>query len=74
MQIGKACPDVCGKANVKMPAASEKIRIEQSEITGRYAAAAAQIRVGDVLVVEKPYASVMQPEKYSSHCHHCFRA
>ena len=56
-----------------MPTASNKIRIDNNEDSGRYAVAASALNVGDVLVVEKPCASVMQPEKYSTHCHHCFQ-
>lgn len=39
---------------------------------GRYAVAESQIRVGDVLVVEKPFASVINPEKYATHCINCY--
>lgn len=31
------------------------------------------IRAGDVLIVEKPYASVLLPEYYHSHCYHCLK-
>lgn len=54
------------------PALSKKVRIEKSPEAGRYAVAEQAIRVGDILAVEKPYASVMNPAKYESHCHHCY--
>ena len=34
--------------------------------------AARDIGVGDVFIVEKPYAAVLLPDHYNTHCHHCF--
>ena len=31
------------------------------------------IKAGDVLIVEKPYASVLLPDYYQSHCYHCLK-
>ncbi len=28
-------------------------------------------QVGEILFVERPYCSVLLPEQYASHCHHC---
>ncbi|KAK2723728.1 hypothetical protein QYM36_002165, partial [Artemia franciscana] len=53
--------------------ASKSVNIEVSSGEGRYAIASKEISIGEILVVEKPYASVLQPNKYSSHCHNCFK-
>jgi hypothetical protein len=65
---------VVGGSNPMLPAASNKITIEESMEAGRYVVAASHLEVGDVLVVEKAYASVMRPDKYDTHCHHCYRS
>ena len=39
---------------------------------GRYLVANRDIKPGEVILVEKPYASVLLPDRYSTHCHHCF--
>jgi SET and MYND domain-containing protein 4 len=66
------CPMVVGGSNPMLPSASNKISIEESMEAGRYVVAASNLEVGDVLVVEKAYASVMRPDKYDTHCHHCY--
>lgn len=52
---------------------SKRIRVEQSPESGRYVVAGSHIQVGDILAVEEPYASVMNPKKYGTHCHHCYK-
>jgi hypothetical protein len=32
------------------------------------------VRIGDVLYSEQPYSSVLLPEHYATHCHHCYKA
>lgn len=73
IQLGSQYPQVTGGKHVNMSAASNRIKIEKNDECGRYAVAALPLHVGDILVVEKPCASVIQPEKYSTHCHHCFK-
>lgn len=60
--------------NERHPALSKKVRIESSPACGRYGVADERISVGDVLAVEKPFASVMNPLKYKTNCHHCYKA
>ena len=38
---------------------------------GRYIVAKRDIKPGEVILVERPYASVLVPEYRWSHCHHC---
>lgn len=65
-------PEVTRGCNQNYPTATDKLSIEESPAMGRYAVAESQIRVGDVLVVEKPFASVINPEKYATHCINCY--
>ncbi|KAL4224683.1 hypothetical protein ACF0H5_015380 [Mactra antiquata] len=39
---------------------------------GRFLVACKKIKPGDTLIVEKPFAAVLLPEHYDTHCHHCF--
>ncbi|XP_046441017.1 SET and MYND domain-containing protein 4-like isoform X1 [Daphnia pulex] len=71
---GKKCPpEIVGGRNIEHPSFSKKILVEEDAVSGRYGVAAAPIRVGDVIAVDAPYASVMNPEKFSTHCHHCYQ-
>ncbi|XP_032793835.2 SET and MYND domain-containing protein 4 [Daphnia magna] len=69
----KHLPDITAGRNIEHPSFSSKIRIEEDAISGRYGVADSPIRVGDVIAVDEPYASVMNPEKFATHCHHCYR-
>ena len=31
-----------------------------------------QIKAGDVLILERPYAAVLVPDNKATHCSHCF--
>lgn len=71
---GKKCPpEIVGGRNIEHPSFSNKILVEEDAVSGRYGVAASPIRVGDVIAVDAPYASVMNPEKFSTHCHHCYQ-
>lgn len=49
------------------------ISFDQNSLEGRYAKASKKITVGEEILVEKPYVSVLL-EKYSqTHCQHCFQ-
>ena len=54
------------------PGASSILEVRMDdEKKGRYVMASKAVKVGDVLFSEMPYASVLLPEHYSSHCHYC---
>lgn len=59
--------------NDKYIATSKAFDIATSPSKGRYPVAALDIDLGEVLVVEKPFASVLLEECQSTHCHHCFQ-
>ena len=42
-----------------------------SNSKGRHVITNKPVKIGDVLFSEPPYASILLPEHYSSHCHHC---
>ena len=54
------------------PGASSILEVRMDdEKKGRYVLASKAVKLGDVLFSEMPYASVLLPEHYSSHCHYC---
>ncbi|XP_037072866.1 SET and MYND domain-containing protein 4-like [Pollicipes pollicipes] len=53
--------------------ASAAVDVAHAAGEGRYAVAAQHVQPGDVLVVEKPHASVLMAEKMSTHCLHCLK-
>ena len=52
--------------------AAVEIRYEPGR--GRYAIAAQDIPLGTVLFREKPLTQTLNPEKFGTHCQHCFKA
>jgi len=61
--------------NPSLPQASPKLVLENSDekIRGRFVTTKTAIEEGEVLFSETPYSSVLLPDQYSSHCHHCYR-
>ncbi|GAB6021414.1 hypothetical protein CHUAL_004023 [Chamberlinius hualienensis] len=59
--------------NVQIPNASAAICLKYSSLKGRFTVANREIEAGDVLFVEKPYASVLLPNFNETHCHHCYQ-
>lgn len=57
--------------NSKIPNASASLEVKVSDEKGRYVVANDDIKVGEILFMEKPYASVLLPSFYESYCHHC---
>lgn len=51
--------------------ASSALEIRKNDEKGRYVVTNKDIQIGDVLFCEAPYASVLLPEHYSTHCHEC---
>lgn len=57
--------------NTMLVSASCAIDIVTSSASGRHLVATRNIDVGDILVIEKPFASVLLPCHVDSHCYHC---
>lgn len=51
---------------------SPSIRIDESRQEGRFARAAADIQVGEEILVEHPFVAVLLEKFSKSHCEHCF--
>lgn len=71
--IKENVPIVTGNPSKKFPCASEAFDIRCAQGKGRYAVARRQVSVGDVLVAERPHASVLSYDLYNSHCHYCLK-
>ena len=65
-------PELSHPAHPVYEGASVALDIAYCPHEGRYARAAVDIRVGDVLAVERPLAAVLASDLARSHCQHCF--
>ncbi|XP_054164011.1 SET and MYND domain-containing protein 4-like [Oppia nitens] len=54
--------------------ASVAIDLNYSDIKSRFMTANRDITFGDVLIVEKPFATYLYNDKYDNYCHHCLSA
>lgn len=52
---------------------SSAIQFDENAIEGRFARAAKNITVGTEIMVEKPFAAVLNRECSKTHCQHCFQ-
>ncbi|XP_041987605.1 SET and MYND domain-containing protein 4 [Aricia agestis] len=71
--VEKPSIKVTGGAKLNMPALSKLVKIAEEEQKGRYVVANDQIKTGDVILVDKPYAACLLSDYYGSHCLHCFK-
>ncbi|CAH1168510.1 unnamed protein product [Phyllotreta striolata] len=60
------------KSNTSKPFLSEKLTVKTAENLGRFVVAKKEIKTGETLVVESPYAACLLPDMFGTHCHHCF--
>lgn len=65
-------PELLGGTHPTIPNASRNLSLKVDDNCGRYYVAADDIKPGQTLVCEKPYAACLLPGKFTSHCHHCF--
>ncbi|OXU16761.1 hypothetical protein TSAR_010123 [Trichomalopsis sarcophagae] len=59
--------------NETIPSASDAISIKYTNVFGRHLVASRDIDVGEILVIEKPYASVLSSPNIYTHCSQCFK-
>ncbi|XP_034245426.1 SET and MYND domain-containing protein 4-like [Thrips palmi] len=64
-------PPLSHGSNEEIKCASTAIALKYSEDKGRHLIASENIRPGDVLIVEQPFASVLLPAASSTHCYFC---
>ena len=66
-------PALTGEPNEKYRNASVAVKVRYDASLGRHAVADRDIKVGDVLMAEMPFAAIMLPGEYAGkHCYHCF--
>lgn len=56
----------------KYPCASDAVQVRYSKTSGRHVVATRDIEIGEVLIIEKPYAIVVKKDNYS-YCSYCAR-
>nr|CAD7266925.1 unnamed protein product [Timema shepardi] len=64
-------PSVAHGENDKFPFASSALDLVYDKFKGRHVKANKDIKIKEILFVEKPFAFVVLPDHYSAHCHHC---
>ncbi|XKL65692.1 hypothetical protein PGB90_009112 [Kerria lacca] len=64
-------PTIYYKNNL-LPSASAKIKISTNQIKKRLIVAAEEVQTGEILIVEKPLVSALNPYHILTHCSHCF--
>ena len=65
-------PELLNGPQNEFPRASKALKLASNEQTGRYFVANQDIKPAQTLVIEKPYAACLLPNKFGTHCHHCF--
>lgn len=61
------------EVNPKIPCASNALAIKYNEKYGKHVVTTRNVRVGEILIVEKPYLLVLKPEDVYTHCSHCLQ-
>uniref|UniRef100_A0A8D8WSG7 Protein-lysine N-methyltransferase SMYD4 n=1 Tax=Cacopsylla melanoneura TaxID=428564 RepID=A0A8D8WSG7_9HEMI len=52
---------------------SDSLEVYKSTLAGRYMIAKEEIKTGETLLVEEPYASCLLPDKSGTNCQHCLK-
>ncbi len=68
----KKAPSLDGGSHERFLSLSSACDVSYTPEKGRFIVAARDIKPGEIVLVEKPYASVVLLAKYVSHCHHCY--
>lgn len=64
-------PSGLKEANRKIPSASAKVEIRRTKALGRHVVAKRKIKIGEIVVVEKPFVSVLLKAHLQDHCFAC---
>jgi len=67
-------PQVSGTVNERFRGASDAFDVRYHQDKGRYGVASRDVAVGEVLLVETPYVSVLTADAYETRCYNCFTA
>ncbi|XP_059157289.1 SET and MYND domain-containing protein 4-like [Physella acuta] len=68
----KEIPSVYVGINPIVRQASKAVSLSVTPEKGRHLLASRFIPKGSTLIVERPFAAVLLPDHYQTHCHHCF--
>jgi len=69
-----ASPALSGAASERFPGASDAFDVRYAAERGRYGVASRDVAVGEVLLVEAPYVSVLSADAFQLRCYNCFRS
>ena len=61
---------VVGK-HEELPGTSAALDVQRTPQKGRFVVTKVDLSAGDILFREAPFASVLLPENYATHCYHC---
>ncbi|XP_044252306.1 SET and MYND domain-containing protein DDB_G0273589-like [Tribolium madens] len=67
----KVIPPI-GERHTHFSHASSKITVKKSPDLGRYVVSNADIKTGEILVAEPAAVACLNPDKFGTHCQHCF--
>jgi len=70
--LAKPPPKLENPSN-QVPCARADVKIKYHPDKGRYLVVEKAVPPGEVLLIEKPYSSILLPEYYSSHCQTCYQ-
>ncbi|RZF38510.1 hypothetical protein LSTR_LSTR006105 [Laodelphax striatellus] len=73
ISMGNDLPPLLDSQNNRLPCLSSFVGLNSSKEEGRFIVAKQPLKSGDVIAVEKPFVAALIPDKYSSHCLHCFK-
>ncbi|XP_023333559.1 SET and MYND domain-containing protein 4 [Eurytemora carolleeae] len=64
-------PPVLENRSTEIPCASSDVTLRYTPEKGRFLVVNRDVKPGEILLVEKPYSSILLPDFYSSHCQTC---
>lgn len=67
-----SCITLFGGPSSVLPNASSAVSLQVSQEEGRFAVVNRRVPAGQVLMAERPYASVLMENKTGFHCTHCY--
>ncbi|KAG7158904.1 SET and MYND domain-containing protein 4-like 3, partial [Homarus americanus] len=72
VEVKAVVPEVSYGPHKRFPSASSALDFIITEDRGRCTIAKKDIKPGDILIVDTPYCTMMNPEHLSSHCYQCY--
>ncbi|XP_076292366.1 protein-lysine N-methyltransferase SMYD4 [Lasioglossum baleicum] len=67
------CPFKIKTYNSEIPCASDAISLRYSKDYGRHVVAARDIEIGETIILEKAYSTLLSSKKLHTHCSHCLK-